>query len=435
MPGTAPEMAVPHVLKDGADSIGVNGALARVYISIGSDHEAWIKHFNLLAGGKKQSPYSIDFARKNSSYFRATLDRLDNLAKFFVAASKPHPLARAPGGDAFLQDSAATVARGRQVFAENCAACHVSPNKLPVPPEQAACGSPDWKDWARSPAFKSKMLERMREPDFLDGNYLSTDQPCPDSMIGTNLCAALASNAVRGHIWDNFSSETYKHRPAIGIVGINDPFTGEMRPYVVAGGGRGYQRVPSLVSIWASAPYLHNNSVGTFTGDPSVAGRMKAFEDGMEKLLWPEKRLGMASIYRTTQESSLYIERSWVPALLFKALAKKFALPGDRNVVRIGPIPKGTPVNLLANIDLEPTFNPVKLIDFAEAVFKVNAALNDIQKKELDEAAAAARLKELGPTLLKLSKCPDFVTDRGHLFGTGLPDADKRALIVYLKRL
>ena len=75
-------------------------------------------------------------------------------------------------------------------------------------------------------------------------------------------------------------------------------------------GGRGYIRVPSLVSIWASAPYLLNNSVGTFNGDPSVAGRMQAFEDGMEKLLWPEKRLGMASIYRTTQESSLYIERS-----------------------------------------------------------------------------------------------------------------------------
>jgi hypothetical protein len=68
-------------------------------------------------------------------------------------------------------------------------------------------------------------------------------------------------------------------------------------------------------------------------------------------------------------------------------------------------------------------------------VFKVNAALNEIRDKRLDEADAAARLKELGPTLLKLSKCPDFVTDRGHLFGTGLADPDKRALIVYLKRL
>jgi hypothetical protein len=37
--------------------------------------------------------------------------------------------------------------------------------------------------------------------------------------------------------------------------------------------------------------------------------------------------------------------------------------------------------------------------------------------------------------LLRLSKCPDFVTDRGHLFGTGLVDDEKRALITFLKRL
>jgi hypothetical protein len=438
MPGTAPEMAVPHVLKDGADSIGINGALARVYFSIGSFHEEWTKHFNLLVGGQKQTPMPIALARQASPYVRATLERLDNVAKFFVAVSKPHPLAEAPGGTAYLQDSAETVARGRHVFAEECAACHVSPNKMPsAPPGQAACGSPAWKKWARSADFTSKMAELMGKSDFLTDNYLSTDQPCPDSTIGTNLCAALASNAVRGHIWDNFSSQTYKHRPAIGIVGINDPFTGQMRPYVVPGGGRGYQRVPSLVSIWASAPYLHNNSVGVFTGDPQVSGRMTAFEDGMKKLLQlsPEKRLGMASIYRTTQESSLFIEKSWVPAPLFKALAKKFGLPDGANVIRIGPIPKGTPVNLIANIDLEPTFNPVKLVDFAAAIFKVNAALKDIHDKKLDDAAAAARLQQLAPALLKLSKCPDFVTDRGHLFGTGLPDADKRALIAYLKRL
>jgi hypothetical protein len=39
------------------------------------------------------------------------------------------------------------------------------------------------------------------------------------------------------------------------------------------------------------------------------------------------------------------------------------------------------------------------------------------------------------PDLLKLRKCPDFVTDGGYLFGTGLADDDKRALIAYLKRL
>ena len=45
--------------------------------------------------------------------------------------------------------------------------------------------------------------------------------------------------------------------------------------------------------------------------------------------------------------------------------------------------------------------------------------------------------------LLELSDCPDLIVNRGHYFGTsqfasgepGLSDADKRALIAFLKRL
>lgn len=435
MPGTKAEMPVPHVLKDGADSIGIIGALARVYVSIGSDHREWIKHFNLLVGGKKQTPFPVAKARKHSPYFRATLDRLPNVAAFFVAAAKPQPLSRAPGGQAYLQDSADTVARGGALFAENCASCHVSPNKMPAAPAGVARYSPQWRDWTRSDDFKRAMAALVRAPDFLKDNYLSNDQPYPDRIIGTNACAAVASNATRGHIWDNFSSESYKERPAAGSIDILDPFSGQMRPFVFPAGGRGYQRVPSLISIWASAPYLHNNSVGAFTGDPSVAGRMRAFEDAIEKMLWPEKRLGPGSIYRTTQTSWLYIEKSYLPKLLFRALAKRFGLPDNADVIRIGPIPKGTPVNLIANIDLEPTLDPIKLLDFGDALVKLNAALREIDEQKLDDEAAAARLKELAPALLKLSKCPDFVTDHGHLFGTRLPDADKRALIAFLKRL
>ena len=56
------------------------------------------------------------------------------------------------------------------------------------------------------------------------------------------------------------------------------------------GGGRGYVRPASLISVWSSAPFLQNNSVGHFNGDPSVEGRLKAFDDGIEQMLWPEKR-------------------------------------------------------------------------------------------------------------------------------------------------
>jgi len=36
---------------------------------------------------------------------------------------------------------------------------------------------------------------------------------------------------------------------------------------------------------------------------------------------------------------------------------------------------------------------------------------------------------------VKISNCPDYVEDRGHYFGTKLPDSTKVALIEFLKTL
>jgi hypothetical protein len=65
LPGVQPVMPVPHILKDGADSVGVMGALSRVYINIGTFHQEWVKHFNLLIGGE-QEPMDVAYARANS---------------------------------------------------------------------------------------------------------------------------------------------------------------------------------------------------------------------------------------------------------------------------------------------------------------------------------------------------------------------------------
>ena len=89
------------------------------------------------------------------------------------------------------------------------------------------------------------------------------------------------------HLWEDFTSQDYKNLPAVGAITYFDPFDAAApgKKFPAPGNGRGYYRPATLVSIWATAPYLHNNSVGIFTGDPSVAGRMKAFEDGISKLL------------------------------------------------------------------------------------------------------------------------------------------------------
>ena len=110
--------------------------------------------------------------------------------------------------------------------------------------------------------------------------------------------------------------------------------------------------------------------------------------------------------------------------------------------MEIGPIPAGTPINLIANLDLLPD-GPG---DHLEHKQKLLALLLDLKRdlKSLspnasDEEARKA-FANLVPRMLELSKCPDFVVNRGHYFGTsffkeepGLGDADKRALIEFIK--
>jgi hypothetical protein len=52
---------------------------------------------------------------------------------------------------------------------------------------------------------------------------------------------------------------------------------------------------------------------------------MDAFNDAVEKLLWPEKRLNKDSIWRTQNDSSLHLRKEFVPPLLkpLRALADR----------------------------------------------------------------------------------------------------------------
>ncbi len=52
--------------------------------------------------------------------------------------------------------------------------------------------------------------------DFLTDNYLSTERRIPVTLLQTNACSPLATNALGGNIWDNFSSQTYKDLPSVG---------------------------------------------------------------------------------------------------------------------------------------------------------------------------------------------------------------------------
>ncbi len=63
----------------------------------------------------------------------------------------------------------------------------------------------------------------------------------------------------------------------------------------------------------------------------------------------------------------------------------------------------------------------------------MSKALLAIHAKNLSPEEARVELLKTVPQLLAANKCPDFIEDEGHYFGTDLPDDDKRALIEYMK--
>jgi hypothetical protein len=289
------------------------------------------------------------------------------------------------------------------------------------------------------------------------------------TLLRTNACSPLATNALGGNIWDNFSSQSYKQLPTVGTLTLSDPFTGEPFPYEMPAGGRGYTRVPSLISLWSTAPFLLNNSVGPFDTNPSVASRMKVFDASITQMLWPEKRehdavLGdkvPGTIDRTTQRSNITIPVGFVPDAVQPLQSRLHRwlpwLVDEGGDIVLGPIPKGVPVSLISNLKLRSESSDLGVIatharDVGELLLKLKVDLASAPKDATDEDLRK-EFANLKKPMLALSKCPDFVVNRGHYFGTAefnkqdglsadekafgteaaLSDDDKHALIAFLK--
>lgn len=643
---------VPRILVDGADSIGAWGALARVYLNIGTYYEQWIRVHVPLIGFKKQSAFTIADCEKHSVYWQATQLRVPALRDYFLKISPPMPLlaAKTPGDtrdpawrlepidEAKLREKAKDtnvsfsklveserakkidvkkLPDGRKVFARNCIVCHssIQPESewwtalfasnagASIPPDADSGPQKQWQaladrrkakyaawqkagefwehdpgQWLRDPEYIAWADVVVENENFWRWNYLSTDFRIPVNVVKTNSGRAVATNALDTNVWDDFASESYQKMPSVGAIEYFDPFEGEhgaMKNYTPrhkaplvapkAGGGPGFYRVPSLVSIWTTAPLLHNNSLGKFNNDPSVDGRLEAFDDAIHKLLWPERRLESSSynnatperlkadhglIWRTPQETAFIlpgdqvphqlervpvlmrfgkwfpflrsIHPLWLPSLIllvagftlltiesrklirwvgyvallvavilliywlcylwrysyydYRAtnfyvtcgwhgvilllVALACLLPcsakcvrfsayfglivpailvglvlyfvnGHAGDVKIGPIPKGTPVNLLVNANPDATPKELK-----EAIKTTIGTLAEIDSKHLGADEAQKEMREkIAPALMKINKCPDFVMDKGHYFPwfNNMTDDDKEALIELLK--
>jgi hypothetical protein len=232
---------------------------------------------------------------------------------------------------------------------------------------------------------------------------------------------------------------------------VRNPLTGVERDFTLPAGGRGFTRPASLVSAWSTAPFLQNNTVGPFNPSPSVEARMRVFDASIEQMLWPEKRPkdpifanesgpGVGIIDRTTADSSIWVPSGYVPDALRGLVGiseRLFPFLVRNGSVELGPIPKGTPVGVIANLDVLDLDDPPEL---RRVHLKKVADLLILAKKELKQGHNIYANQEVLGRMLELSKCPDYVVNKGHYFGTSLQteetplsDADKRALVALIK--
>ena len=123
----------PQVLKDGSDSVGVLGALNRVYLNIGTFSEEWLLHFQPL--DRRQDRHADPDQRRAQELRVLRGDRGADVRDGRLPAARRQPATtsrRARAARSTSPNDAALLTRGKVVFAETCARCHSS--KLPPPP-------------------------------------------------------------------------------------------------------------------------------------------------------------------------------------------------------------------------------------------------------------------------------------------------------------
>ena len=189
--------------------------------------------------------------------------------------------------------------------------------------------------------------------------------------------------------------------------------------------------------------------------EPSVDKRMESFQASIEQMLLLRERdkdpilaakgLDVGVIDRTTQRSSIRVAPNYVPNLVEGFGDLLFpSIFSDDGGVEIGPIPPDTPVGLLASLNLRP--EGLGFWGRVQYDWRLLALVKEIKQKlkALPANATDDQVKQafapLADSLIALSKCPDYVVNRGHYFGTGrygddspLTEQQKRDLIEFLK--
>jgi len=453
---------VHHILKGGEDSIGAREAIQRVYFNIGSCSEAcWVNHltdFRQLDPESRafgQTAFNIGQCRRDCPNFRAIEDRLSNILDFFlsaegdsmdlhVARSNERKAKNSKAPEYTRQDlivdlekefGKGAVTRGSAVFAATCARCHSSiPEKV---------GGP----------FKNRDFYALAKghPRQVRQDFLGNDDPTPATEVGTFRCRSLHSNHMAGHLYQEYGSESMRGKKPVPAIPEREEFKN---------GGRGYYRNVSLVNVWATAPFMHNNAIGPelcgkpknqendffraryvdasgklldtqpacVRYDPSIEGRLNLYKLSMYELLHPKER----GIKTTLTDQDVIVDlgiRAWdgrqeKPLLGF----------GEAR------IPKGSHAGFLNG------FTHKEFIDDLFLAKRDPASLEAAGKKDI-----VPELRGIADDLLKnparfveiikekrdflrsrYETCMQEVENEGHRFGEDLSEEDKKALTAFL---
>jgi hypothetical protein len=450
---------VHHILKGGEDSIGGLEAIQRVYFNIGScSEQCWVNHFADMRQvdpeqrGFGQTPFDIGQCRRDCPNFRAVEDRLQTILDFFASAeSDQTDLAAARANqrkaayttadlaaDLDKEFGKGAVTRGRTVFAENCARCHSS-----IP--ESTGGAFANRDFA---------APNDAHPRKVRADFLSNDQATPVTEVGTFRCRALHSNHKAGHLYMEYASDTLRKQPVVADI----PERPELKD-----GGRGYYRNISLVNVWATAPFMHNNAIGPeicgkpankandfhraryvdrdgkllaeqpdcLRYDASVDGRFDLYKRSMHELLNPKER----GTKRTLTNADLIIDVGIRP------LDGKTEKPlGGFGQVRI---PEGASAGFLNGLQHKQLIADLYLakrdparLDAAGKKAQV-ATLQAIADEVLKHPARFVDILREQRDFLSASyeTCTQEIENEGHRFGEDLSAADKKALTAFLATL
>jgi hypothetical protein len=193
---------------------------------------------------------------------------------------------------------------------------------------------------------------------------------------------------------------------------------------------------------------------------PCTENRIHAFETGIRALLDPSLRRKddrttepvPGYIYRSSAPSCLVIPPGFAPDLVrdWAGLLHKlapWAITAEGGV-EVGPFPEGFPINALVNIKLLPDNDDPDMAGtlwrMARATPTLLATFKDLGGQCAPEHLADPGVAQHAETVMRehgtvdalvgLSKCPDYVVNKGHDFGAPLSEGDRAALIAYLKR-